>query len=226
MIEICFPWEVKEKFRSNQMSFQNVTQNLFKRGYRLKSLEKEPSEVVIKATEDIIQKLSALQEAGEVPWLFVVCNNRGLIHKLSRFVPVTWSLSTRSSCYTIDNQYLIDKVYRLNRGEFYTDEEDDLSEMISRSNLLFWRGVSEVVPGLQKFVGRTMHILDERYERPTVFTHAYSKSSFAPEDMDEVYTEVRSCLGGTVSHVIEENSTVQNYKLTKESIGRYGEAEL
>jgi hypothetical protein len=225
-LEICFPWEVKKKFKGGSVIYQKGTQDLYERGFRLDLLKKKPSEAVTEVVKDVLQRIWKMQEAGEVPWLFLLTNNRILLNQLSKLLPVTWSLSTRTSSHLISNQMLMDMVFMAKKYDPQDEEEILPADHIKTARFIFWKGTTDVIPGLQKFSGRSIDLLDGREDKPTVFSHAYPQRNFKAEDVEEVYNKVSACLGDEVSSLIERDASVQNYKMTIESKARYGETEL
>jgi hypothetical protein len=225
-LEICFPWEVAKKFKGGSVVYQKGTQDLYERGFRLDKLQKEPEEVVIKVTKDIIQRVWKMQEAGETPWLFILSNSLNLITKLSKLVPVTWSLSTRTSSHLISNQMLMDTVFMAKKFDPQDEEEILPADHIKTARFIFWKGTTNAIPGLQKFSGRSIDLLEDREDLPTVFSHVYSKDNFSVRDVKGVYDQVTTSLGEVVSKLINQNASVQNYKLKLKSKDQYEESEF
>jgi len=228
---ICFPWEMKHNFRGKVSYKQDIMSDLYKRGYRIQREGKKTSDNrTIDAARDAIIKIDKMKKAKEMPWLFMVSDDSTLFVALRELLPVTWCLTNKVTVYSVDNQYLMDNIYRNVPPKFdpWDEGERTIVDTVKYSGLLYWQGVTDPVPGLHKYAGMSLSLLRERIGRrwPTVFTHNYKGKMIEPEDMENVYQEVSDCLGVKVSNLIEEHAVARRYHYGKKAKkDRFGEAK-
>ena len=173
----------------------------------------EPS-VYEKQINSLLAGIHEKQEAGEVPWFFILSDEPKLLNACSKVLPVSFALSTTRTVYPTSTDTLMRLFHQKPpMDDFAPDPRGDTIKEARTSGLLILDGVAETVAGANKYSGRFADLFLHRtnYDLPTVFTMFYD-AVFTKKTWDSIKERISANIGATSAGIINRHISIVHFK--------------
>jgi hypothetical protein len=205
--DYLFPWEVdSQKSDEARSSLSFVEQKLFELNYPIYSAKKSlPSSKIMNGISLILdtfksqdRKLAKATEERDAdalakipPWVVGVTADHGLLFSLSEYVPMTYALTYRRSCYPFSMLEFV-KVYQsgfTDRGSaFSPDMEsipvDDYERILRGTSLVVWTNFGAEDAYAKRYAAQLLGLLQYRLgkKRKMFFLCSYDEKQQKKSD--------------------------------------------